>query len=173
MSTFEKTSKMDVDEAFLKKCQAEMDAVCVNEAQRFAVIKGYFKSDKYILDPHSSIGVGAVSERTFSTPIVCLACAHWAKFPDAIRTSLESLSESVVEKAMDTPAELKMLFSVKERQDVLEHDSSAVKAFMTENLPRSSEYDQVYYPGSDKRQVLWGVAFVAAAAMAARMLNHK
>lgn len=173
MSTFEKTSKMDVDEAFLKKCQAEMDAACVDEAQRFAVIKGYFKSDEYILDPHSSIGVGAIAKRTFSTPIICLACAHWAKFPDAIRTSLESLSESVVEKAMDTPAELKRLFSIKERQNVLEHDSSAVKAFITENLPDSSDCNHVYYPGSDKRQVLWGVAFVAAAAMAARMLNHK
>ena len=52
----------------------------------------------------------------------------------------------------------------------MEQDSDAVKEFISERLPDVSTGDQVYYPGSDKRGVLGGVAFVAACAIAARML---
>lgn len=48
------------------------------------------QSGGYTLDPHSAIGVAAAlrSRKDDSVPMVCLACAHWAKFPDANRKAL-------------------------------------------------------------------------------------
>ena len=47
-------------------------------------------SDEYVLDPHTAVGlIGArmISEET-SGPVVLLATAHPAKFPDAVRKAL-------------------------------------------------------------------------------------
>ena len=168
MQAFEKTSKMEVGGAFLKRCQDVMDASMVKESDRFNTIERYFSSDGYILDPHSSIGVSAISKMNFKSPIVCLACAHWAKFPDAIRTALDNLPERKVKKAMDTPDILKRLFSRSERKSVMENNSASIKDFIDSRMDASgssnADDEGVYYPPSESRHILGTIAFLAAAA---------
>ena len=58
-------------------------------AMTLDAIKRYYDSDKYILDPHTAVGV-SVAEKflTDEIPTVCLATAHPAKFAAAIQKAL-------------------------------------------------------------------------------------
>ena len=103
MATFESTRQMKVDAEFLSRARKDILAVMVDEAERFSAIKSTFESDQYLIDPHTSIGISASKCANSSTPMICLACAHWAKFPDAIKTALETLPEKRVSAAMITP----------------------------------------------------------------------
>ena len=49
-------------------------------------MKKVYEASGYVLDPHSAVGVAAAQQlgSTPGVPMVCLACAHWAKFPDAL-----------------------------------------------------------------------------------------
>ena len=51
-----------------------------------AVIAGHHERTGMLLDPHTAIGVGAVdrAQGLPDAPVVCLATAHPAKFPDAV-----------------------------------------------------------------------------------------
>jgi threonine synthase len=73
------------------------------------------------------VGYGvALKERDYSGPMVTLATAHPAKFPDA------------VEKASgirpDLPPSLAPLMMAEERVSVLANDPEAVKAFILERV---------------------------------------
>jgi hypothetical protein len=45
----------------------------------------------YVLDPHSAVGVGAAIKlrAEIDGVVVCLACAHPAKFPDAVNKAMD------------------------------------------------------------------------------------
>ena len=79
----------------------------------------------YMLDPHSAIGTCAA--RTVAadkhTPMVTLATAHPAKFPDAI-------ADSGLDTAPELPAHLVDLFDREERFTVLENDLEVVQQHM-------------------------------------------
>lgn len=57
-----------------------------NRQETLAIIKKYYERYGYVLDPHTSVGV-YVAERHFEKgePMICLATAHPAKFPQAIQ----------------------------------------------------------------------------------------
>jgi threonine synthase len=56
-----------------------------NTADTLATIRGYHARHGYVLDPHTAVGV-SVAERHLdpAAPMICLATAHPAKFPEAI-----------------------------------------------------------------------------------------
>lgn len=84
----------------------------------------------YLLDPHSAIGYHAARQAaTPGTPMVTLATAHPAKFPDAA-------SRAGVEDAPRLPAHLADLFERRERYAVVANDLQAVQAAMTQQIRR-------------------------------------
>ena len=64
-------------------------AGCGTTADTLATIARYRREFGYLMDPHTAVGV-AVAERFLrrDEPTVCLATAHPAKFPDAIRQAI-------------------------------------------------------------------------------------
>ncbi len=60
-----------------------------NTENALAIIRRYHRSHSCLLDPHTAVGVH-VAEQFLEedAPTICLATAHPAKFPDAIRTAL-------------------------------------------------------------------------------------
>lgn len=57
-----------------------------NTAATLATIKRYWKQHRYLLDPHTAVGVQVGEQHCVAgEPMVCLATAHPAKFPQAIR----------------------------------------------------------------------------------------
>jgi threonine synthase len=92
MSGFEETTKLQPSEALVAACRKEMVSARVTDEEILETIRDVHArtSDSYTLDPHSAIGVAAARKigKTAGVPMVCLACAHWAKFPDANQAAL-------------------------------------------------------------------------------------
>ena len=103
--------------------RAEFGADRSDEASTAAAIGRLWNNAGYLLDPHSANGV-AVAERLGSvkSPMVTLATAHPAKFPDAVAAA------SGVRPAL--PSWLGDLMSRPERQNVMANDLAAVEAFV-------------------------------------------
>ena len=79
----------------------------------------------YLLDPHTAVAVHAAQARAArdpATPMIALATAHPAKFPDAVFAATGVRPE--------LPAHLAGLMTRKERVIVLRNDRQAVEDFI-------------------------------------------
>ena len=81
----------------------------------------------YLLDPHTAVGVAvaerlAVREADRLGPVVCLATAHPAKFPDAIRraTGRDMAHHPDIDRLAELPT----------RSETLPNDQDAVREFI-------------------------------------------
>ena len=67
-------------------------ATAVDTAETLATIQRIHNAHGYVLDPHTAVGVAAaealVPGANRERPLVCIATAHPAKFPDAIQEAL-------------------------------------------------------------------------------------
>ncbi|MET0257511.1 MAG: threonine synthase, partial [Methylobacterium sp.] len=76
-----------LDPAVLQTVRDEFDATAVHEPEVVEEIAGTYRKVGMVLDPHSAIGVRAgrrLLQKDPATPVVALATAHPAKFPDAV-----------------------------------------------------------------------------------------
>ncbi|PLW81218.1 threonine synthase [Kineobactrum sediminis] len=101
----------------------------VPDEETCAQIAATWNECEYLLDPHSAIGVKAALASGLSAdiPVVTLATAHAAKFPQAI-------TRSGINTEPALPLHLADLFDRPERFEVLPLELSAVQAFMANNL---------------------------------------
>lgn len=116
-----------IDAGPLARLRAEFAAQAVAEDAVTDEIAATWRNAGYMLDPHTAVGVRAARTLLASepqTPLIALATAHPAKFPD------------VVERATGVrprlPAHLAMLMDRPERFTVLSNDQNAVEAFIRE-----------------------------------------
>jgi threonine synthase len=70
-------------------------AARVDDEQTTQTIADVYKESSYILDPHSAVGVAAsrILARELPAPVICLGCAHPAKFPDTINRAVGVVPE--------------------------------------------------------------------------------
>lgn len=59
-----------------------------SEAETKATIKAEFANTGEVLCPHSAVGVKVANEQLSETPMITLATAHPAKFPDAVEDAM-------------------------------------------------------------------------------------
>lgn len=92
-------------------------------------IKSVYHDTGYVADPHTAIGIAAARKcgTDQATPVVCLATAHPAKFPQAIEKT-NSVPVSHV------PAHMSDLFEREERYQVLANDLAVVQKYMQAEL---------------------------------------
>jgi threonine synthase len=92
-------------------------------------ISSVYKDTGYVIDPHTATGIMAARETRpdSATPVVCLATAHPAKFPDAIEKTNSVPVSSV-------PAHMSDLFEREESYQVLENSLESIQDFMTASL---------------------------------------
>ena len=60
----------------------------ISEEETKAMIGEVYARDRYVLDPHTAVGVAAVRQHRPSGPVVCLATAHPAKFPESVNAAV-------------------------------------------------------------------------------------
>ncbi len=66
-------------------------AASADTSQTLASIRLFYCENGYLLDPHTATGYHAARlNMDADEPMICLATAHPAKFPDAIKTALEA-----------------------------------------------------------------------------------
>ncbi|WP_159730436.1 threonine synthase [Methylosinus sp. Ce-a6] len=126
MGALEQSKGFSVAPAQLESIRAEFEASACYEADTTAEIARAYRETGYILDPHAATGVHAARKRLAedpSTPIVSLATAHPAKFPDAV--------ERAIGKRPELPDHLAHILSARERFSVLDNDAAKVAAFIS------------------------------------------
>jgi threonine synthase len=88
-----------------------------------ATMRDVFRETGMLIDPHTAVGVSATRQRKApGVPVVTLATAHPAKFPDAVERA------TGVRPAL--PDHLADLFSRPERTHPMPNDLAAIQAFV-------------------------------------------
>jgi threonine synthase len=96
------------------------DAASLGDDETLAVIRQVHETSGVLVDPHTAVGVGAARAcRRGDSPMVALATAHPAKFPDAVEKA------TGIRPAL--PTRLADLFDREERFDVLPAEVGAVR----------------------------------------------
>lgn len=128
MQNFKDTGHFDVDSAILEKAQQEFKAFRANDLQTLDTITKIYREYDYILDPHTAVGMKGALElqkelaEDQDSIIVSLACAHPAKFPDAVEKSIGIRPP--------LPEHLSDLFDREERMTKLPNDLETIKDFI-------------------------------------------
>ena len=94
----------------------------VDDAATLATIRSTYDELGRLVDPHTAVGIAAAraQRRSPDVPMVCVATAHPAKFPDAV--------EQATGVRPPLPDRLADLFDRDERFDVLPADLSTIEA---------------------------------------------
>ena len=113
----------------MSKARALFISQCVSDKETTEQIASTWRECEYLLDPHTAIGVRAAlsADKSANTPMITLATAHPAKFPDAV--SGAGLDQSPV-----LPLHLSDLFERPERFEVLPNDLRSVQEFMAGHI---------------------------------------
>ncbi len=132
MTEFRKSGGFTLDPARLQRGRALFDAARVDDAETTATIAETFRATGELIDPHSAVGVRAarLCRGDARTPMVALACAHPAKFPDAVRAATGVMPA--------LPPHLAGLMRAPERVTVLPNDRRAVADFILSTLGRGA-----------------------------------
>jgi len=122
MIDFRKTGTLTVPQGGMKPVRALFDGHRLDDDETLAAIAAEHRAHGGLLDPHTVIGVAAAraKARYPATPMVALATAHPAKFPEAVERA------TGVRPAL--PPRLEDLLQREERYVVLPNDLAAVKA---------------------------------------------
>ncbi|MFS2326160.1 MULTISPECIES: threonine synthase [Brucella] len=123
MDSMKQSGGFTISEKPLSAIRSEFAAGRSTVDETAATIKSVLDADGYLLDPHSAIAVKVAREKVSgTTPMVVLATAHPAKFPDAVKAA------SGVTPAL--PAWLSDLMDRKESFTVLHNDLKIVEEYI-------------------------------------------
>ncbi len=122
MERFRAEGAMALDGARLERAREKFSAARFDDDETRALIRETFAETGELLDPHSAIGLGAARSRHSAAPTVCLATAHPAKFPEAVREAAG--------RSPELPERLAGLREREERFAVLPNDLGAVRDFI-------------------------------------------
>jgi threonine synthase len=124
MRRFRAERRAEISAARLARLRAGFAAGRCSDEETLATIGDIWRRTGEILDPHSAVAVHVAARASHArgAPMVALACAHPAKFPDAV--------EKATGVRPPLPPRLADLHTRKERVSVLANDLAAVEAFV-------------------------------------------
>lgn len=120
---------ISLSDTAMSQARSLFSSQCVSDEETCEQIGSTWRECEYLLDPHSAIGVKAAldSDIEAGIPMITMATAHPAKFPDAIKTA--GLAQAVA-----LPLHLNDLFERSERFHVLPNELAAVQEFIAANI---------------------------------------
>ncbi|MCE9649994.1 MAG: threonine synthase [Parvibaculum sp.] len=126
MQNLAQSGAFEIDSLRLEAMRMIFGAARVDEAETAATIKRTLEETGELVDPHTAVGIAAarMERGDLGTPMVTLATAHPAKFPDAVKKATGIHPE--------LPPRMADLFTREERLDVLPNDLHAVETFVRE-----------------------------------------
>lgn len=128
MAGFAQRGELSVPADALGRAREMFDAASVDEAETSATMAEVFRATGALIDPHTAVGIRAGRQCPLdpATPLVCLATAHPAKFPEAVRAATGVTP--------GLPARLADLHQRAERFDVLPNDLVTVKSHIQQSV---------------------------------------
>jgi threonine synthase len=161
MKDFEQTHTLTITGELLQRAQSDFDSARADTQMTLDTIREYHEKYNYLLCPHSAVGVNAIHQlQLVQQNTVCLATAHDAKFPDAVRRATQPLPSP--------PPELQALESMPTRRTDLVNNVQVVQAFVRKVVLSKNDDD-------DDRTTdkwLWIPAAVAGVAIAAVIIQQ-
>ncbi len=128
LTDFRRTGAVSVDDARLAEARKKFHAARLDDDGTRRVIREVYQSTGELLDPHSAIGVDAACQcrGDVSVPVVSLATAHPAKFPDAVEAA------TGIRPAL--PPRMADLFDRTETFDTLANDAADLQDFIRRSV---------------------------------------
>jgi len=132
MKDFKNNGNFEITKNQLVKVNELFTAHMVSDEETLEIIKKVYEDFNYILDPHSAIGYGAAQKAlnnkiiSENTPIVSLACAHPAKFPEIINKGINIMPKN--------PLNLETIMNSKEYFEIMEPSINDIQNFIKSNM---------------------------------------
>jgi threonine synthase len=132
MANFRANGRMDVPEASWRRATAVFHGHSLDDEGTLAEIRRLHEGARYLADPHSAIGIAAARAHMpgLGIPMVAMATAHPAKFPDAM--------ERATGQRPALPASLADLYDRPERYTRLPADLAAIEARVRATVLRNA-----------------------------------
>ena len=127
MGALKQAGEFSIAPPALAAIRRDFDAERTDEKACADEMARVYRDSGIVVDPHSAVGVHAARaalERDPETPVISLATAHPAKFPEAV--------ESAIGRRPELPPHLAEIQSRRERCAVLPNDPAAVAKFVRE-----------------------------------------
>ena len=120
---------MTIEAKPFEKIKSLFSSFRLDDERTAKVIHDVFVETEYLLDPHTAIGLeaGRKTRTNQLVPMVCLATAHPAKFPEAIE-------HAKLDVKVDLPLHMTDLFDREERYDVLGNDLMALHRYIADKI---------------------------------------
>ncbi|MFN2256870.1 MAG: threonine synthase [Desulfuromonadaceae bacterium] len=129
MEDFKTRHAMTFSKAQQQQVQKDFSTLTVDTDTTLNCIARFYRENKYILDPHTAVGVTAGERlRTADVPMICLATAHPAKFSAAVRRAIDI-----------EPPRPESLRDIEQREKRCEHisaDTQAIKDYIATHALR-------------------------------------
>jgi threonine synthase len=126
MQQFADTGQISFTDEQIADISKVFISTSVDNEQTLATIRDFHAVTGYILDPHTATGVKAGKNLSGGEyPVICLATAHPAKFPDAVNQAIG--------KDPERPVNLNGLEEREQRCEVIEARTEKIKAYLSEN----------------------------------------
>jgi threonine synthase len=124
MAEFQQTGAFGVTPAAFAQASGLFSARTIDDNATEQTIAETWRASGYVLDPHSAVGVAAArrADDGSDIPVVALACAHPAKFPEVV-TAATGRHPSL-------PSHMADLFDRPERLVALPNDLATVQAYV-------------------------------------------
>jgi threonine synthase len=124
MTDFRKTGKFAAPSSSWSAVKRLFSAYKLDDPGTLKVMGDLYRRTGMLIDPHTAIGVAAAEamRRDKSIPVIALATAHPAKFPDAVKKATGMHPQ--------LPAHLSNLLSRRERYDVLPKDLGKIQQYV-------------------------------------------
>jgi threonine synthase len=126
IASFRRTGMLPRSDVEWRAAQGLFSAHKVDDTATMRIIAETYAQSGTLIDPHTAVAVGAARAELemghSDAPMVALACAHPAKFPDAVERA------TGVRPAL--PAALADLFDRRERMTVLPNNQAAVTRYI-------------------------------------------
>jgi threonine synthase len=120
MQRFRQTGRLDVDEESRQRwIGGAFRAAAVTDEQTLAEMRRVHAETGVLVDPHTATGTAAARRLDGEYPVVTMATAHPAKFPDAV--------EQATGHRPELPEHLADLFERPERIDIVPNDLRVVE----------------------------------------------
>jgi threonine synthase len=124
-----KAGSMQLSNSALDRARELFTSFRCDDSGMIDLIRTTNRDIDYLLDPHTAIGLAAARacREDTNTPMVTLATAHPAKFPEAVK-------KAGYPRDPDLPNHMADLFDRKEHFTVLDNVQSEVQHFISENI---------------------------------------
>jgi len=124
MQSFSEKGEQILSDQITKNMQLIYNTYSVSNILTLETINYFNTQYNYLADPHTATGLYVLNQISNNNPVISLACAHPAKFGNAIFEAIK--------KQPSMPDKLKNIFDQNEKMTILDNDVNLIRSYILE-----------------------------------------